>query len=85
MALTRVARVSWLESVGAGLKGGGAFLNHCLVDEKAQALGKAKGAFIGEELQNGGQRIRVNLVGHMCFMLDVFGYMPPETKLARSP
>jgi len=59
-----VARVSWLESVGAGLKGG-AFLNHGLVDEKAEALGKAKGAFIGEELQNGGQKIRVNLVGHV--------------------
>jgi len=45
-----VARVFWLESVGAGLKGGGAFLNHGLVDEKAEALDKAKRTFIGEEL-----------------------------------
>jgi len=60
-----VARVFWLESVGAGLKGGGAFLNHGLVDEKAEALGKSKGAFIGEKLQNGGQKIRVDLVGHV--------------------
>jgi len=67
----------WLESVGAaqagittfvgpGVEDGGAFLNHCLVDEKAEALGKAGGAFIGEKLQNGGQEIRINLVGHVC-------------------
>jgi len=80
-----VARVFWLESVGAGQKGGGAFLNRGVVDEKAEALGKAKGAFIGEKLQNGGQKIRVNLVSHMCFMLDVFGYTPTGTTLARSP
>ncbi len=67
----------WLESVGAaqagittfvgpGVEDGGAFLNHGLVDEKAEALGKAGGAFIGEKLQNGGQEIRINLVGHVC-------------------
>jgi len=67
----------WLESVGAAQAGittfvgpsvedGGAFLNHGLVDEKAEALGKAGGAFIGEKLQNGGQEIRINLVGHVC-------------------
>ena len=66
-----------LESIGSpqaiiatlirpGLKNGGAFLDHGLVDEQAQALGKAGGAFGGEELQNGVQKIRINLVGHVC-------------------
>ncbi len=48
------------------MEDGGAFLNHGLIDEKAEALGKAGGAFIGEKLQNGGQEIRINLVGHVC-------------------
>jgi len=51
--------------VGAGLKDGGALLHHGFVDKQAQALGKARGALGGEKLQNGGQKIRVNLVGHV--------------------
>ena len=54
----------WLESigspqarlatlVGASLEDGGALLDHGLVDEQAQPLGKARGTFGGEELQNG--------------------------------
>ena len=57
--------------VGAGLKDSGAFLNHGFVDEQAQALGKTGGALGGEELQNGVQKIRINLVGHVwvfCWM-----------------
>lgn len=64
------------ESVGAaqtgvttlvrpGLENGGTLLNHGLVDEKTEALGKRAGTFCGEKLQNGGQKIRINLVGHV--------------------
>ena len=69
--------------VGAGLQDGGAFLDHGLVDEQAQALGKAGGTFGGEELQNGCQKLRINLVGHVCvFLLVVFTAPQQETTLA---
>ena len=55
--------------VGAGLQNGGAFLDHGLVDEQAQALGKAGGTFGGEELQNGCQKLSINLVGHVCVFI----------------
>lgn len=52
--------------VGAGLEKGGAFLDHGLVDEEAQALGKAGGTFGGEELQNVVQEIKIELVSYVC-------------------
>jgi hypothetical protein len=52
--------------VRACLENGRAFLEHGLVNEEAEALGKAGGTFGGEELQNVVQEIRVDLVGHVC-------------------
>ena len=51
--------------VGPGLEDSRAFLDHGLVDEQAEALGKSAGTFGGEKLQNGGQKIRIDLVGHV--------------------
>ena len=39
--------------VGKGMEDGAALLNHGLIDEEAQALGKAGRALGGEQLQNG--------------------------------
>lgn len=55
--------------VGPGLEDGGTFLDHGLVDQQAQALGKARGTFGGQKLQNSGQKIRINLVGHVCVLV----------------
>jgi len=78
----------WFEPVGtpealatslirASLERGGTFLDHGLIDEDAEALGKAGGAFGGQELQNGVQEIRIKMVGHVCvLLLDVFGDTP---------
>ena len=51
--------------VGTGLKDGAALLNHGLIDEEAKALGKAGRALGGQQLQNGVQKIRINVVGHV--------------------
>jgi hypothetical protein len=37
-----------------------------LIDEEAQALGRAGRALGGQQLQNGVQKIRINVVGHVC-------------------
>lgn len=72
--------------VRAGLEDGGTFLNHGLVDEQTEAFGKSAGAFGGQKLQNGGQKIRIKLVGHVwgfCWMC--LATPQQETTLARSP
>lgn len=70
--------------VRAGLKDGGAFLNHGLVDKQTEALGKARGAFRGEELQNVVQEISIDLVGHVCVVVGCVLVTPQqETTLAR--
>ena len=70
----------------------GAFLEHRLVDEQADAFSQAVGAFFGNELQDGVQEFRLVLVGHVVLMLDVFGdtptgnqYGPPSTSFSRAP
>ncbi len=68
----------WFEPVGAaqatiaalagtGLEDGAALLNHDLIDEEAQAFGKARRALGGEQLQNGVQKIKINMVGYPRF------------------
>ena len=78
--------------VGAGLKDGGAFLDHGFVDGQAQALGKTGGALGGEELQNGVQKIRINLVGHVCVFVGCVCCTPtgnhtgqPSANFAQAP
>jgi hypothetical protein len=55
--------------IGLGLEGLGTLLAHGFIDEQADALGEAAGAFFIEELQNGVQKFRIGLVGH--FGVDV--------------
>ena len=55
--------------IGLGLEGLGTLLAHGFIDEQADALGEAAGAFFIEELQNGVQKFRIALVGH--FGVDV--------------
>ena len=51
--------------VGFRAQGGGAFANHGLIDEEADALGdSAVGTLFGEQLHDGGQQVRVFWVGH---------------------
>ena len=71
--------------VGAGLQDGGAFLNHGLVDEQAQALGKAGGTFGGEELQNGCQKLRIKLVGHVCVFVGCVCCTPTGNHTGQPP
>ena len=71
--------------VGAGLQDGGAFLNHGLVDEQAQALGKAGGTFGGEELQNGCQKLRIKLVGHVCVFVGCVCCTSTENHTGQPP
>ena len=52
--------------VGTGLEDCTALLHHGLINEEAQALGKAGRALRGQQLQNGVQKIRINVVGHVC-------------------
>lgn len=51
--------------VGPGLQHGRAFLSHGLIEQQAEAFGKIGGALRGEELQNGVEKIRVVVVGHV--------------------
>ena len=55
--------------IGLGMEGLGTLLAHGFIDEQADALGEATGAFFIEELQNGVQKFRIALVGH--FGVDV--------------
>ena len=78
--------------VGAGLEGGGAFLDHGLVDEEAQAFGEGLGAIGGKKLQNGVQECRVDVVGHVwCFCWWCFCFTPTgnhtgqPSRASRSP
>ena len=72
--------------VGTGLKDGAALLKHGLIDEEAQALGKAGRALGGQQLQNGVQKIRINVVGHVCvFLLDVFCRTPTGNHTGQLP
>ena len=71
--------------VGAGLKDGGAFLNHGFVDEQAQAFGKTGGALGGEELQNGVQKIRINLVGHVWVFVGCVCRTPTGNHTGQPP
>jgi len=71
--------------VGAGLKDSGAFLNHGFVDEQAQALGKTGGALGGEELQNGVQKVRINLVGHVWVFVGCVCRTPTGNHTGQPP
>ena len=71
--------------VGAGLKDSRAFLNHGFVDEQAQALGKTGGALRGEELQNGVQKIRINLVGHVWVFVGCVCCTPTGNHTGQPP
>lgn len=71
--------------VGAGLQNGRAFLDHGLVDEQAQALGKAGRTFGGEELQNGCQKLRINLVGHVCVFVGCVCCTPTGNHTGQPP
>jgi len=75
MGPLRVTRVFGLETIGVaqagvgaliglGLESLGTLLAHGFIDEQADALGEAAGAFFIEELQNGVQKFRIALVGH---------------------
>ena len=77
--------------IGLGLEGLRTLLAHGFIDQQADALGEAAGAFFIEELQNGVQKFRIALVGH--FGVDVgcvcdtptgnqFG--PPSTSFSRA-
>ena len=55
--------------IGLGLEGLGTLLAHGFIDEQADALGEAAGAFLIEQLQNGVQKFRIAVVGH--FGIDV--------------
>ena len=77
--------------VGLGLERLGAFLAHGIIDQEADALGQAAGAFFIEQLQNGIQEFRIALVGHDDFALDVFADTstgnhlgPPSTSFSRA-
>ena len=50
--------------VGFCAQGSGAFANHGLIDEEADAFGEAIGTLFGEQLHYGGQEVRVFWVGH---------------------
>ena len=71
--------------VRAGLQDGGAFLDHGLVDEQSQALGKAGGTFGGEELQNGCQKLRINWVGHVCVFVGCVCCTPTGNHTGQPP
>jgi len=64
---------------------GRAFLDHGLVDEQAQALGKARGTFGGEELQNGVQKFRFNSVGHVCVFVGCVCRTPTGNHTGQPP
>ena len=51
--------------IGPGLKGLGAFLAHGFINEQADAFGEAAGTIFSEQLQNGVQKFRIALVGHV--------------------
>ena len=52
--------------VRAGLEDGTTLLDHGLVNKEAKAFGESRGSFVSEELQNVVEKIRINLVGHVC-------------------
>jgi len=77
--------------IGLGLEGLGTLLAHGFIDEQADALGEAAGAFLVEELQNGVQKFRIALVGHFGVELAVFADTPtgnqdgpPSTSFSRA-
>ena len=51
--------------IGPGLKGLGAFLAHGFINEQADAFGETAGTIFSEQLQNGVQKFRIALVGHV--------------------
>ena len=51
--------------IGVGLEGLGTLLAHGFIDEQPDAFGEAAGALVGEQLQNGVQKFRIALVGHV--------------------
>ena len=53
-------------------------LAHGFIDDQADAVGEAAGAFLVEELQNGVQKFRIALVGHFSVELVVFAGAPTE-------
>ena len=74
------------------MQDGGALLNHGLIDEQAQSLGKARGTIGGEKLQNGAQKFRVKMVGHVCVFVGCVCCTPtgnhtdqPPTNFAQAP
>ncbi len=77
--------------VGQGLERLGTFLAHGFVDEQADTLGEAAGTFFIEQLQNGVQKFRIALVGHLGFELVVLVDTPtgnhrdpPSTSFSRA-
>ena len=74
------------------MQDGGALLNHGLIDKQAQSLGKARGTIGGEKLQNGAQKFRVKMVGHVCVFVGCVCCTPtgnhtdqPPTNFAQAP
>ncbi len=76
----RNARLGALAGFGSlirlGLEGLRSLLAHRLVDQQADALGKAGGALLGQELQHRVQEFRMGLVGRHGFALEVFADTP---------
>ena len=77
------------EAVGVAETGVGALERLCLehmgalglhgfVDEQAEALGKAVGTFVIEELQHGLEELRMIEAGHVWFWFGVFETPQPE-------
>jgi len=54
-----VAEALLAAQVGFCVEGAGAFAEHGLIHEDANALGEAAGALFGEELQDGEQEVMV--------------------------
>jgi hypothetical protein len=51
--------------VGLGLEHGRAFLMHSLIEKQAEAFGEAGGTLSREKLQNGVEKVRDVVVGHV--------------------
>ena len=60
-----VAEPSLATLIGPGLQHGRAFLLHGLVEQQAETFGEVGGALGGEELQNGVEKVRIVVVGHV--------------------
>ena len=71
-----------MRSKGCALERVGTLGLHGLVDEQAEALGKAVGAFVREELQHGLEELRMREVGHVRFGCWCFRDTPTRTHVA---